>query len=165
MATITLKGNPIKTCGNLPEKGTQAPDFKLLRTDLSEVTLSDFAGKKKVLNIFPSVDTPTCAMSVRKFNEAATGTNGAVVINISADLPFAQKRFCGSEGIENAEALSTFRSSFAKDYGLEISEGPIAGLCSRAVVILDEDNKVIHTEQVQEIADEPNYEAALAALQ
>jgi thiol peroxidase len=164
MATITLKGNQIHTSGNLPAKGSQAPAFKLIRNDLSEVTLDTYAGKKKVLNIFPSIDTPTCATSVRKFNQEAAQMANTAVLNISADLPFAQKRFCGAEGITNAESLSTFRSSFGKDYGLNIAEGPLAGLCSRAVIVLDEKNNVIYTEQVPEIGQEPNYTGALQAI-
>ncbi|MGZ3768571.1 MAG: thiol peroxidase [Bdellovibrio sp.] len=164
MATITLKGNTIHTSGNLPAIGAQAPDFKLVRTDLSEVTLESYTGKRKVLNIFPSIDTGTCATSVRKFNQEAAGLPNTIIINISADLPFAQGRFCGAEGIKNAEAASTFRSSFVKDYGLQIVDGPLAGLCSRAVVVLDEKNRVIYTEQVGEIAQEPNYEKAIQSL-
>jgi thiol peroxidase len=164
MATITLKGNQIHTAGTLPAKGASAPTFKLLRNDLSEVSLETYAGKKKVLNIFPSIDTPTCAMSVRKFNQEAAQMKNTAVLNISADLPFAQKRFCGAEGIANAEALSTFRSSFGNDFGLTIADGPLAGLCSRAVIVLDEHNKVIYTEQVPEIGQEPNYTGALQAI-
>lgn len=164
MATITLKGNAVSTSGQLPAKGSVAPDFKLVRSDLSEVTLQSYAGKKKVLNIFPSIDTGTCAMSVRKFNQEAGALSNVAVLNISADLPFAQSRFCGAEGIKNAEALSTFRSPFATDYGLKITSGPLAGLCSRAVIVLDEQNKVLYTEQVGEIANEPNYASALQAL-
>ena len=164
MSTITLKGNPIHTSGTLPAIGTQAADFKLTRTDLSEATLATFAGKRKVLNIFPSIDTPTCATSVRKFNVEAAKLANTVVLNISADLPFAQKRFCGAEGIQNAETASTFRSSFAKDYGLQIADGPLAGLCSRAVLVLDEKNKILHAEQVSEIGSEPNYETAVHVL-
>lgn len=164
MATITLKGNAIHTSGELPGKGTPAPDFKLVRADLTESSLSNYAGKKKVLNIFPSVDTGTCAMSVRQFNAKAAGLPDVVVLNISMDLPFAQSRFCGAEGIKGAETLSAFRSTFATDYGLKLTDGPLAGLCSRAVVVLNEENRVIYTEQVKEIVDEPNYEAALAAL-
>ena len=164
MATITLKGNPVHTTGELPKKGSSVPDFKLTRTDLSDVNLSLFAGKKKVLNIFPSVDTGTCAMSVRHFNKDAAHVKNTVIINISADLPFAQKRFCGAEGITNAETVSTFRSTFAKDYGLQIQDGPMAGLCSRVVIVLDEQNKVIYTEQVTELVNEPNYDAAMGAL-
>lgn len=164
MAIIHFKGHPIHTSGNLPAPGSKAPDFRLVRSDLSDATLSTYSGKKKVLNIFPSIDTGTCATSVRRFNKEAGSMSGVVVLNISADLPFAQKRFCGTEGIENSEALSSFRSPFAKEYGLEIMEGPLSGLCSRAVLVLDEENKVIHSEQVSEIANEPNYEAALQAL-
>ena len=164
MATITLKGNQIHTSGSLPAKGSAAPAFKLVRTDLSEVTLETYAGKKKVLNIFPSIDTPTCATSVRKFNADAAQMPNTAILNISSDLPFAQKRFCGAEGIANAEALSTFRSSFANDYGLTIADGPLAGLCSRAVIVLDEKNNVIYNEQVPEIGQEPNYTGALQAI-
>lgn len=164
MATITLKGGAVHTSGDLPKKGAGAPAFKLVRTDLSEVSLQTYAGKRKVLNVFPSVDTPTCATSVRTFNKEAAALQNVAVLNVSADLPFAQKRFCGAEGITNAEALSTFRSSFAKDYGLAITDGPLNGLCSRAVIVLDENDKVLYTEQVGEIANEPNYQAALQAL-
>ncbi len=164
MAKITLKGNPVNTLGTLPAKGTTAADFKLVKTDLSEVSLANYAGKKKVLNIFPSVDTPTCAMSVRQFNQKASGMNNTVVLCISADLPFAQKRFCGAEGIANVEALSSFRSSLGKEWGIEFADSPLKGLLSRCVVVLDENNKVIHTEQVAETANEPNYDAALSAL-
>ena len=164
MATIQLRGNPIHTTGELPAKGSIAPDFKLTKMDLSDASLSTYAGKKKVLNIFPSIDTGTCAMSVRHFNKDAAGAKNTVVLNISADLPFAQKRFCGAEGITNAETLSTFRSPFATDYGLEIKDGPMAGLCSRVVIVLDEQNKVLYSEQVADIVNEPNYEAAMKAL-
>lgn len=164
MANITLKGNPIKTFGEIPKKGDKAPNFKLTKNDLSDATLEAYAGKRKVLNIFPSLDTPTCATSVRKFNVEASKLANTVVLNISADLPFAQKRFCGAEGITNAETLSTFRSSFSKDYKLEILESGLSGLCSRCVIVLDEKNTVIHSEQVPEIAQEPNYDAALASL-
>jgi thiol peroxidase len=164
MAKITLKGNVINTVGNLPAKGSAAADFKLTNSSLAEVSLSSYSGKKKVLNIFPSIDTATCALSVRKFNQEAASLAGTVVLNISADLPFAQKRFCAAEGIANTESLSTFRSSFAKDYGLAISDGPLAGLCSRAVLVLDQENRIIYSEQVSEIANEPNYAAAIQAL-
>jgi thioredoxin-dependent peroxiredoxin len=163
MARITLKGNPFNTCGELPANGSIAPEFTLARLDLSPARLGDFTGKK-VINVFPSLDTPVCAISVRKFNERAAGTPGVTVLNVSADLPFAQARFCGAEGIERAVTLSCFRSTFAKDYGLEIVDGPLAGLCSRAVIVLDEKNRVVYSEQVPEIAQEPSYEAALAAL-
>lgn len=161
---VTLKGNPIHTSGELPPVGVTAPDFKLVKTDLSEVTLQNYKGKKKVLNIFPSVDTATCAMSVRQFNEKAAALPNTAVLNISADLPFAQKRFCAAEGIQNVDVLSTFRSNFAKEWKLALVDGPLAGLCSRAVVVLDENDKVLYTEQVSEIANEPNYDKALAAL-
>lgn len=164
MSKITLKGNAINTSGTLPAKGAQSPDFKLVKTDLSEVSLNNYSGKRKILNIFPSLDTDTCAMSVRHFNKDATSLKDVTVLNISADLPFAQKRFCAAEGIANAEALSVFRSSFAKDFGLEIVDGPLKGLCSRAVIVLDQENRVLYTEQVPEIAQEPNYAAALAVL-
>ncbi len=164
MATITLKGNPIHTFGELPKVGGTVPDFKLTKLDLSDASLKDFAGKKKVLNIFPSIDTGTCAMSVRHFNKSAADIKNTVVINISADLPFAQKRFCGAEGITNAETMSAFRSTFAKDFGLQMTDGPLAGLCSRAVIVLDENNKVLYTEQVSEISSEPNYDAAMKSL-
>ena len=163
MATITLKGNPIPTSGDLPKPGDAAPDFSLLRSDLSRATLGSFSGKK-ILNIFPSIDTPVCATSVRKFNKHAS-EKGVTVLNISEDLPFAQKRFCVAEGIDKCESLSAFCSSFGKDYGLEIGAGPLAGLTARAVVVLDSDNKVLHAELVPEIAQEPNYEAALAAAE
>jgi len=163
MARITLKGNPFDTCGELPAKGTIAPGFTLVGLDLAEKRLDDFQGKK-VLNIFPSLDTPVCALSVRAFNERAASRPGVAVLNISADLPFAQKRFCGAEGIERAVTLSCFRSTFAVDYGLEIADGPLAGLCSRAVLVLDEKNRVVYAEQVPEIAQEPDYDTALAAV-
>tara|TARA_Y100000294_G_C8424536_1_gene284201 strand:+ start:97 stop:588 length:492 start_codon:yes stop_codon:yes gene_type:complete len=163
MASITFKGNPVNTCGNLPSEGSAAPDLKLVKTDLSEISLADLAGKKTILNIFPSLDTPVCATSVRRFNEEAGKNTNTVVLNISADLPFALKRFCGAEGIENAEAASTFRGTFQKDYGVEMSDSVLAGLCSRAIVVLDENNKVVYTEQVPEITQEPDYEKALSA--
>ena len=165
MAQITLKGNPINTKGNLPETGTQATDFSLVASDLSKKSLADFQGKKKVLNIFPSVDTGTCAASVRRFNQLASEFSETVVINISRDLPFAQNRFCGAEGLDNVINLSDFvEGQFGKDYGLIMVDGPLSGLLSRCVIILDAQNKVIYTEQVSEIADEPNYEKALEAL-
>ena len=164
MATITLKGNPVHTNGELPAVGDTITDFRLVDTGLGEKTLKDFAGKKKILNIYPSLDTPTCAMSVKSFHQKAAQRDDLVVLNISADLPFAGKRFCAAEGIENAAVLSTFRSGFGEDYGVLITDGPLEGLLSRAVIVVDEDNKVLHTEQVAEIADEPDYEAALNAL-
>jgi thioredoxin-dependent peroxiredoxin len=165
MATITLKGNPVQTHGELPEPGSAAPGFRLVNQDLKDVTLHDFAGKKKVLNIFPSIDTPTCATSVRKFNERAAAMKDTAVLCISADLPFAAKRFCGAEGLSNVITLSTLRDpTFAKEYGVRIETGPLAGLTARAVVVLDADNQVLHAELVKEIADEPDYGAALKAL-
>ena len=166
MATVTIKGNPVHTNGDLPAKGSKAPDFKLVNADLKDISLGDFAGKKKVLNIFPSIDTPVCATSTRKFNEKINGVNDAAVICISADLPFAFKRFCGAEGLKNVQTASTTMrpSDFAKKYGVELVDGPFAGLCARAVVVLDKDNKVVHTEMVKEIAEEPNYDAAMKAL-
>jgi thiol peroxidase len=164
MAEITLKGNAIHTSGDAPAVGSTAPAFSLVAADLSEATLDTFSGKKKVLNIFPSIDTGVCAASVRAFNEKAGAVDGAVVLNISADLPFAQKRFCGAEGLDGVHTLSSFRSDFSNDYGLTIVDGPLAGLCSRVVIVLSEDNSVLYTEQVPEIAQEPNYDAALAAL-
>ncbi|MEY4084768.1 MAG: hypothetical protein RL074_555 [Bacteroidota bacterium] len=165
MSTITLGGNPVHTSGELPKIGTQLADFKLVKNDLSIATLADFSGKRAVLNIFPSIDTGTCAASVRKFNETAANLNNTVVLCISRDLPFAQKRFCGAEGIENVVNLSDFQNgSFGKANGLEITDGVLTGLHSRAVIVIDERGTILHTEQVQEIADEPNYEAALAVL-
>jgi thiol peroxidase len=164
MAQITLKGNPIHTVGELPAKGAEAPPFTLVKTDLSEASLADYGARKKVLNIFASLDTGICATSVRTFNAKAAAREDTVVLNISADLPFAHGRFCAAEGLEGVETLSTFRSSFAEDYGVKIVDGPMAGLCSRAVVVLDEQNRVLYTEQVPEIAQEPDYEAALAVL-
>ena len=165
MSSITLGGNPINTSGELPKTGSQLAYFKLVKTDLSIASLADYAGKKVVFNIFPSIDTGTCAASVRKFNATAANLNNTVVLCISRDLPFAQKRFCGAEGIENVENLSDFKDgSFGKTNGLEIIDGVLAGLHSRAVIVIDEKGTILHTEQVNEIADEPNYEAALAVL-
>jgi thiol peroxidase len=165
MAKITLGGNPINTSGELPKVGTNAPEFQLVKTDLSTVSLADFAGSKLVLNIFPSIDTGTCAASVRHFNQDASALDNTKVLCISRDLPFAQKRFCGAEGLENVINLSDFKSgSFGKDYGLEITDSVLAGLHSRVVIVIDENGKVTYAEQVPEIADEPNYDAALAAL-
>lgn len=165
MATITLKGNSIETCGTLPAKGTQAPDFTLVKTDLSEVTLVNYKGKKIVLNIFPSIDTPVCAASVRCFNKTAGELADTVVLCVSADLPFAHTRFCETDGLKNVESLSVFRSpAFGKEYGVTITTGPIAGLLSRAIVIIDTNGTVVYTEQVPEIGQEPDYDAALAAL-
>ena len=165
MASITLGGNPIHTSGELPKVGSKLADFKLVQNDLSVADLSTFAGKKLVLNIFPSIDTGTCATSVRKFNESASNLANTTVLCISRDLPFAQKRFCGAEGLENVVNLSDFQEgAFGKDNGLDILNGPLAGLHSRAIIVVDENGVVTHTEQVGEIANEPNYEAALAAL-
>jgi thiol peroxidase len=165
MATVTLKGKPFKTIGELPAVGSKAPAFTLTNAALEDVGLDAFAGKKKVLNIVPSLDTPVCATSTRTFNQKAAGKKDTVVLVISADLPFAQKRFCSAEGIDGVVTLSMIRGkNFAKDYGVLITEGPLAGLCSRAVVVLDASNKVVYTEQVPEIAQEPDYDKALAAL-
>ena len=164
MAKITLKGNPITTVGTLPEVGSDLPEFELVAEDLSVKNLDDYAGKKKVLNIFPSIDTGICAASARKFNEEAGKLDNVVVINISKDLPFALGRFCAAEGLDHVITLSDFRSSYGDLLGVTISDSAMAGLLSRAVIVVDENNKVIYTEQVPEIAQEPNYEAALEAL-
>ena len=165
MASITLGGNPINTSGELPKVGSKAPAFSLVKNDLSTATLSDYAGSKLILNIFPSVDTATCATSVRKFNETASQLSNTKVLCISIDLPFDQARFCGAEGLSNVENLSDFNSGkFGKDYGLEIADSVFAGLHSRVVIVLDENGVVKYAEQVPEIGDEPNYEAALASL-
>jgi len=165
MATVTLQGNTIHTNGELPAVGSEAPDFALVNSDLKNVTLDDFKGQRKLLNIFPSMDTPTCATSTRKFNEAAAEHTGAALLMISADLPFAMSRFCTAEGIERVIPLSMMRSrNFAKDYGVLITDGPLEGIAARAVVVLDENNKVLYNELVGEIADEPDYDKALAAL-
>lgn len=165
MATITLKGNPIHTNGNLPVVGSTAPDFKLTDEGLNDVSLANYAGKKKVLNIFPSMDTPVCALSTKKFNETAKNRTDTAFLMISADLPFAMKRFCAAEGAENVISLSLMRSKqFASDYGVLIEDGPLAGITARAVVVLDANNKVVYTQLVAEIAEEPDYDKALAAL-
>ena len=165
MAQVTLKGNPVQVKGQLPQVGTQAPAFSLVSTGLADVTLSSLAGKRKVLNIFPSVDTPTCATSVRTFNAKANDLANTVVLCISADLPFAQARFCGAEGLSNVVTLSTLRgASFLADYGVAISAGPLAGLAARAVVVIDENDQVVYSQLVNEITEEPDYGAALAAL-
>ena len=164
MATITLQGNPVNTVDNLPTVGTVINDFELVGQDLSIKKLSDFSGKKKVLNIFPSIDTGTCAASARQFNVEANSLENAVVINISKDLPFALGRFCAAEGLDKVETLSDFRGHVGNDLGLTIADSPLAGLLSRAVIVTDENNKVLYTEQVAEIANEPNYSAALEAL-
>ncbi|MGG6230431.1 thiol peroxidase [Tenacibaculum sp. SDUM215027] len=165
MASITLKGNTIETIGDLPKTGTKAIDFSLVTTDLSVKNLGDFSGSRLILNIFPSVDTGTCATSVREFNKKAADLENTKILCISRDLPFAQGRFCGAEGIENVVMLSDFAAGrFGKDYGLEIVSGPLAGLHSRCIVIIDKNGEVIYTEQVNETVDEPNYEAALKVL-
>jgi len=165
MTEITLKGTPIQVAGDFPQAGQQAKAFRLVGADLSDVELSSLAGKRKILNIFPSIDTPTCATSVRKFNAQANALDNTVVLCISADLPFAQKRFCGAEGLENVINLSTMRGAeFLEDYGVAIASGPLAGVAARAVVVLDEQDRVLHSELVSEIGSEPNYEAAIASL-
>ena len=158
-----MRGNPINTVGELPAVGSPAPAFNLTGADLGAVSIEQFSGKPVLLNIFPSVDTPVCATSVRKFNERAAGS-GATVVNVSKDLPFAQKRFCGAEGIENVKTASAFRDSFGEDYGVSIADGPFAGLLARAVVVIGADGNVAYTELVPEIAQEPDYDAALAAV-
>ena len=164
MAQVTLRGNPFNTNGELPAVGSPAPGFSLVGSNLSEITADSLSGKKVVLNIFPSIDTPTCATSVRTFNERAAGRDDTVVLCVSEDLPFAAGRFCGAEGIENVKTGSAFRGSFADDYGVRLEDGPLAGLTARSVVVLDADGTVVYTELVGEIADEPDYDAALAAL-
>ncbi|MCF7817408.1 MAG: thiol peroxidase [Kiritimatiellales bacterium] len=165
MASITLKGNPISTVGKLPAIGASAPAFSAVKTDLSTCTLADLAGKKVVLNIFPSIDTGVCATSTRRFNQEAAALENTVVVCVSADLPFALNRFCGAEGLKDVVPVSIFRNpEFGKNYGVTIADGPLAGLLSRAVVVIDESGKVVYTEQVPEITQEPNYDAALAAL-
>ncbi|MDY3351734.1 thiol peroxidase [Riemerella anatipestifer] len=164
MAKLTLKGNEISSVGELPKLGETIKDFNLVASDLSEKTKNDFSGKRKVLNIFPSIDTGVCAASARKFNEEASKLENTVVINISRDLPFALGRFCATEGLNNVETLSDFRSNFGEEFGVTLLDSPLKGLLSRAVVITDENDKVIYTEQVSEITNEPNYEAALASL-
>ncbi len=165
MATITLKSNTIHTNGELPAVGSTAPDFHLVDKDLNDVRLGDFKGKKKLLNIVPSLDTSVCATSARKFNEYIKGRSDLVVLTVSADLPFAQGRFCQSEGLSNVVTLSMMRSrNFAKDYGVLIQDGPLAGITARAIVVLDEQDRVVYTELVPEIAQEPNYDKALAAV-
>jgi thiol peroxidase len=165
MSTITFKGNNIETAGTLPAVGSHAPNFSLIKTDLSEVNLDALKGKKVVLNIFPSVDTGICAASARKFNQLASSMENTVVLNVSKDLPFAHNRFCAAEGLENVHGASQFKDeNFSKAYGVDMTTGPLAGLMSRAVVIVDENGVVKYTEQVPEIAQEPNYEAAIAAL-
>ena len=164
MATTAFKQNPVRTSGELPAAGTSGPSFTLVGTDLSELTSEAFSGRRVVLNIFPSVDTGVCAASVRRFNEIAAGLENTAVVCVSKDLPFALGRFCGAEGIENVVAASAFRSSFGEDFGLTQSEGPLQGLLARAVVVLDADGTVLHSQLVPEITTEPDYDAAVAAL-
>ena len=166
MPNVTLGGNPITVNGNFPKKGDTAPDFALTGADLKEVSLKDYAGKRKVLNIVPSLDTPVCQVSTRTFNQKASALTNTVVLVVSADLPFAAKRFCTTEGLNNVVSLSTFRNrEFHSKYGVDIADGALKGLTSRAVVVLDENDKVLHSELVSEIKEEPKYDAALAALQ
>ncbi|GLS25065.1 thiol peroxidase [Marinibactrum halimedae] len=164
MATVTLQGNPVNTSGELPNVGDAAPTFTLVKADLSEVSLADYAGKRLVLNIFPSVDTPTCATSVRTFNEKAASLENTEVLCVSADLPFAAGRFCGAEGIDKVATGSSFRGSFGEDFGVTIVDGPLSGILTRAIVVVNEQGQVTHTELVGEIADEPNYDAVLNVL-
>lgn len=164
MATIKFQGNPLHTSGELPAVGSKAPDFTLVSGKLADVTLATYTGKKKVLNIVPSLDTPTCAMSTRKFNEKASKLDNTVVLVISADLPFAQCRFCETEGLKDVIPLSTFRSSFAEDYGVKLTDTVLAGLTARAIVIIGEDDTVLYTQLVDELANEPDYDSALAVL-
>jgi thioredoxin-dependent peroxiredoxin len=165
MRQVTRAGTPVDVAGDFPEAGQPAPPLTLTNTEMADVTLADFAGKRKVLNIIPSVDTPTCAMSTRRFNELASSLADTVVLVVSADLPFAARRFCGAEGLDNVETLSTFRHpGFHRDWGVDLRSGPMAGLCARAVVVLDEQDRVVHSELVEEIKQEPDYEAALNAL-
>ncbi|RPI45441.1 MAG: thiol peroxidase [Betaproteobacteria bacterium] len=165
MASVTLRGNPINVGGSFPKKGDAAPDFTLTGNDLKDVSLKDYAGKKKVISIVPSLDTPVCAKSTKQFNESAASIPNTVVLVVSADLPFAQKRFCGAEGLSNVVTLSTLRGrDFHQKYGVDIQDGPLKGVTARGVLVLDESNKVLHAELVPEIGQEPNYEAALNAL-
>ncbi len=164
MAQVTLGDNALETIGELPAVGSKAPDFSLTKPDLSEISLADYKGSTLVLNIFPSVDTPTCANSVREFNKKAAEKSGVKVLCISADLPFALARFCGAEGIENVETASTFRSTFGEDYQVKFTKGVLTGLMSRAVLVLDGEGIVKYAEQVAEVSNEPNYDAALSAL-
>jgi thioredoxin-dependent peroxiredoxin len=165
MSTVTLQGTPVEVGGQFPQAGSTVPAFNLTDASLNEISLADFAGKRKVLNIFPSVDTGVCAASVRHFNAAAAKLSNTVVLCISADLPFAQARFCGAEGLDQVKTLSTFRHpEFQDQYGVKLSNGPLAGLCARAVIVLDENNQVLHSQLVTEITTEPDYEQALAVL-
>lgn len=165
MATVTLQGNTFNTSGELPAVGSAAPDFHLVDGQLNDVRLADYSGKRIILNIVPSLDTPTCATSARKFNEKAAGRDDVTVLVVSADLPFAQGRFCTAEGIEDVVPLSLMRTrAFAKDYGVLMTDGPLAGITARAIVVVGEDGRVLYTQLVPEIADEPDYDAAIAAL-
>ncbi|MGE5626134.1 MAG: thiol peroxidase [Bacillota bacterium] len=165
MAKIALRGNPVNTSGELPKVGSKAPEFKLVNKDLKDVSLADYKGKKKILNIYPSIDTPVCATSTRKFNEHAKKHPDTVIIMVSMDLPFAQTRFCGNEHLENVQTLSLMRGrDFADRYGVMLKDGPLAGVLARAIVVIDQDDKVLHTEMVPDISQEPNYDAALKAL-
>ena len=164
MANTAFRGTPVQTIGDLPAQGVAAPDFTLTGADLADVASSELSGRRVVLNIFPSIDTGDCAASVRKFNELAAGLENATVVCVSADLPFALGRFCGAEGIENVLTASTFRSSFGEDYGVKMADGPLAGLNARSVVVVDADGTVLHSELVPEIGQEPDYDAAVAAL-
>ncbi|MEO8162890.1 MAG: thiol peroxidase [Ilumatobacteraceae bacterium] len=164
MAHVTLRGKPVTTIGELPAVGSKIPTFSLTKSDLSEMTNADLDGKRTILNIYPSIDTPTCATSTRKFNELASSLENTTVICVSADLPFAQRRFCGAEGLKNVQTGSTFRSDFGKTFGVALLDGVMKGVLARAVVVTDEQGTVIHTELVGEIADEPNYAEAIKAL-
>jgi len=164
MAQTALRGNPVQTVGDLPAVGSPVPSFTVTGNNLADVTAADFAGKNLVLNIFPSIDTPTCATSVRTFNQRAADLGDTVVLCVSADLPFAQNRFCGAEGIENVKTGSTFRGNFGEQFGVTLAEGPMAGLMARAVVVVDANGNVVHSQLVPEIAQEPDYDAAIAAL-
>lgn len=164
MATVNFKGHPVKTIGALPEVGSKAPDFTLVAHDLSEINLGSFGSKKKIINIVPSLDTAVCAASAKKFQEAIRKEPDAVLVSVSMDLPFAQSRFCQSETVDQRQVLSCFRSTFPKDYGVQMIEGPLKGLCSRAVVVLDKDNKVIYVQQVPEITQEPDYDSVLKSV-
>jgi thioredoxin-dependent peroxiredoxin len=165
MAEITFKGNAVRTAGQLPAVGTMAPDFRLTGTDLADIQLSTLRGKKVVLNIFPSIDTGICAASARKFNQLASSLDNTIVLNISKDLPFAHSRFCAAEGLENVHGASQYKdAAFSSSYGVDMADGPLAGLMSRAVVIVNTDGQVTYTEQVADIVQEPNYDAAIAAL-
>ncbi len=164
MASITFQGNPVQTVGELPEVGSQAPAFDLVAGDLSAVTSDSLAGHRLVISIYPSVDTGVCAAALREFNQRAADLENTTVVSVSKDLPFAAARFCAAEGIDNVETVSAFRSSFGEDYGVTMTDGPLAGLLSRAVVVTDENGKVVYTQQVSEVTEEPDYDAALAAL-